>query len=103
MAAAWPPGAYKDGCRVAAADAGLWTAIFRDNRGPLLKALGTLQERLDAFKYALMTDDEAAISRWYGVMPRNVAISLMPRMFLPNWFRNPALDRSEPNVISKSK
>ena len=60
----WLPlaaGAYRDGTRVAAADTGIWTAIFRDNRGPLLKALGTLQERLDAFKYALMTDDEQAI------------------------------------------
>ena len=32
----------------------------------LLKALGTLQERLDAFKYALMTDDEEAIRQWWG-------------------------------------
>ena len=54
-------GAYRDGTRVAAADAGLWTAIFRDNRGPLLKAIGQMQERLDAFKFALMTDDEQAI------------------------------------------
>jgi prephenate dehydrogenase len=64
----WQPisaGAYRDGTRVAAADTWLWTAIFRDNRGPLLKALGTLQERLDALKYALMTDDEDAISRWW--------------------------------------
>jgi prephenate dehydrogenase len=64
----WQPisaGAYRDGTRVAAADTELWTAIFRDNRGPLLKALGHLQERLDAFKYALMTDDESAISRWW--------------------------------------
>jgi prephenate dehydrogenase len=64
----WLPlaaGAYRDGTRVAAADTALWTAIFRENRGPLLKALGTLQERLDAFKYALMTDDEAAIRRWW--------------------------------------
>jgi prephenate dehydrogenase len=58
-------GAYRDCTRVAAADTSLWTAIFRDNRGPLLKALGALQERLDAFKYALMTDDEDAISRWW--------------------------------------
>jgi prephenate dehydrogenase len=64
----WQPisaGAYRDGTRVAAGDTALWTAIFRDNRGPLLKALGTLQERLDALKYALMTDDEDAISRWW--------------------------------------
>jgi prephenate dehydrogenase len=58
-------GAYRDGTRVAAADAGLWTAIFRDNRGPLLKALGTLEERVAAFKYAVMTDDEDAIRQWW--------------------------------------
>jgi prephenate dehydrogenase len=65
----WLPlaaGAFRDGTRVAAADTALWTAIFRDNRGPILKALGTLQEKLDAFKYALMTDDEVAIRRWWG-------------------------------------
>jgi len=58
-------GAYRDGTRVAAADAGLWTAIFRDNRGPLLKALGALEERIAAFKYAVMTDDEDAIRQWW--------------------------------------
>jgi prephenate dehydrogenase len=58
-------GAFRDGTRVAAADSELWTAIFRDNRGPLLKALDTLQERVSAFKYALMTDDEEAIRRWW--------------------------------------
>ena len=37
----WLPlaaGAYRDGTRVAAADTGLWTAIFRDNRGPLAQS-----------------------------------------------------------------
>jgi prephenate dehydrogenase len=58
-------GAYRDGTRVAAADPDLWTAIFRDNRGPLLKALGTVQDRVSAFKYAVMTDDEEAIRRWW--------------------------------------
>jgi prephenate dehydrogenase len=58
-------GAFRDGTRVAGADTALWTAIFRDNRGPLLKALGTLQERVAAFKYAVMTDDEDAIRRWW--------------------------------------
>jgi prephenate dehydrogenase len=64
----WLPltaGAYRDGTRVAAADTELWTAIFRDNRGPLIKALGTLQEHLDAFKYALMNDDELALRSWW--------------------------------------
>jgi prephenate dehydrogenase len=71
--AEWLPlaaGAYRDGTRVAAADTGLWTAIFRDNRGPLLKALGTLQEYLDAFKYALMHDDEEALRSWWGQAQR---------------------------------
>ncbi len=58
-------GAFRDGTRVAAADTGLWTAIFRDNRGPILKALDSLQDRLADFKYALMTDDEEAIRRWW--------------------------------------
>ncbi len=66
--AEWLPlaaGAYRDGTRVAAADTELWAAIFRENRGPMLKALGTLQNCLDTFKYALMTDDEAAIRSWW--------------------------------------
>jgi prephenate dehydrogenase len=58
-------GAYRDGTRVAAADTELWAAIFRENRGPMLKALATLQNCLDTFKYALMTDDESAISSWW--------------------------------------
>ncbi len=64
----WLPlaaGAFRDGTRVAGADTALWTAIFRDNRGPLLKALDTLRDRLAAFQYALMTDDEDAIRRWW--------------------------------------
>jgi prephenate dehydrogenase len=66
--AEWLPlaaGAFRDGTRVAGSDTMLWTAIFRDNRGPLLKALGTFQDRLSAFKYAVMTDDEEAIRRWW--------------------------------------
>ncbi len=64
----WLPlaaGAFRDGTRVAAADTGLWTAIFRENRGSLLKALDSLQDRLAHFKYALMTDDEEAIRHWW--------------------------------------
>ena len=58
-------GAYRDGTRPPAADTGLWAAIFRDNRGPLLKALDSLRDRLVSFQYALMTDDEDAIRRWW--------------------------------------
>ncbi len=64
----WLPlaaGAYRDCTRVAGADPKLWTAIFRENRGPLLKALGSFIDRATAFKYALMTDDENAIASWW--------------------------------------
>jgi prephenate dehydrogenase len=73
LAAAVPPdwhplaaGAFRDVTRVAAADTELWTAIFRENRGPLMNAVGKLQDRLAALKYALMNDDEEAIRRWWS-------------------------------------
>ena len=65
----WHPlaaGAFRDGTRVAGADTELWTAIFRDNRGPLMNAVDKLQGRLSALKYALMTDDEESIRRWWS-------------------------------------
>ncbi len=51
--------------------------FFATTAGLLLKALGTVQECLDAFKYALMTDDEEAIRRG-GIRPRNDATSSTP-------------------------
>ncbi len=65
----WHPlaaGAFRDCTRVAGADTELWTAIFRENRGPLMNAVGKLQDRLAALKYALMNDDEEAIRRWWS-------------------------------------
>jgi prephenate dehydrogenase len=65
----WHPlaaGAFRDCTRVAAADTELWTAIFRDNRGPLMNAVGKLQDRLSSLKYALMNDDEESIRRWWS-------------------------------------
>jgi prephenate dehydrogenase len=44
----------------------MWTSIFRANRGPILKALGTMEEQIAAFKYAVMTDDEDAIRQWWN-------------------------------------
>ncbi len=87
----WLPlaaGAYRDGTRVAAADTGLWTAIFRENRGPLLKALDSLRERLAGFQYALMTDDEAAIRRWWDESRQRRALfeqlTDLPRSIAPS-------------------
>jgi len=64
----WLPlaaGAFRDCTRVAGADTDLWTAIFRENRGPLMTAVGKLQDRLATLKYALMNDDEESIRRWW--------------------------------------
>ncbi len=65
----WLPlaaGAFRDGSRVAGADTELWTAVFRENRGPLMTAIGSFQDRLATLKYALMNDDEDAIRRWWA-------------------------------------
>jgi prephenate dehydrogenase len=73
----WLPlaaGAFRDGTRVAGADTALWSAIFLENRGPLLKALDSLQERLSEFKYALMTDDSDAILKWWEVARQRRAL-----------------------------
>ncbi len=77
----WLPlaaGAYRDVTRVAAADTSLWTAIFRENRGPMLKALDSIRDRLASFQYALMTDDEEAIRRWWDEGRRRRASFEMP-------------------------
>ena len=58
-------GAYRDGTRVAASDAALWTGIFRENRMPVIEALGEFQDRLSHFKQALMADDPEAILAWW--------------------------------------
>lgn len=93
----WLPlaaGAYRDGTRVAAADTGLWTAIFRDNRGPLLKALDSLHERLASFQYALMTDDEDAIRRWWDEARRRR--TLFDELADPSTPATPTNERDEP-------
>ena len=58
-------GAYRDGTRVAAADPDLWTAIFLQNREPLIEALGALQGQLIGFKAALIARDADAIRAWW--------------------------------------
>jgi prephenate dehydrogenase len=72
LAAAVPPevlglaaGAYRDGTRVAAADAALWAAIFHENRGPLLHALDRFEEQLAACRMALESGDLAALRAWW--------------------------------------
>ena len=45
VARRWPPGPTATAPASPGPTPALWTAIFRENRGPLLKALGTLEER----------------------------------------------------------
>jgi len=72
LAASVPPellgmaaGAYRDGTRVAGADAGLWAAIFRENRGPVLDALREFESHLATFREALEADDGARLLAWW--------------------------------------
>jgi cyclohexadieny/prephenate dehydrogenase len=52
---------FRDTTRVAAGDPELWAAIFAQNRGAVLAALGRLTERLAAYRDALEHDDMHAV------------------------------------------
>ena len=74
LAASIPPelfrlaaGAYRDGTRVAGADASLWAGIFRENRGPLLEALADFEGQLARFRAALDAGSEADLVAWWEV------------------------------------
>ena len=58
-------GAYRDGTRVAGADAALWAGIFLDNRGPLLDALAAFETRTHAFRLALEAGDGDRLRDWW--------------------------------------
>jgi prephenate dehydrogenase len=58
-------GAYRDGTRVASSDAGLWTAIFLQNRDALLHALDTYQTQINDFRLLLTTRDADALREWW--------------------------------------
>jgi prephenate dehydrogenase len=64
-------GAYRDGTRVARADAALWSGIFRENRDQVLHALTRFQVELHAFRRALEADDDAAIQDWWNAARSN--------------------------------
>ena len=58
-------GAYRDATRVAASDADLWTAIFLQNRRPLLNALDRFDAELGRFRDALEAADGPAIRNYW--------------------------------------
>jgi prephenate dehydrogenase len=55
---------FRDTTRVAAGDPDLWAAIFAQNRGAVLAALGRLADRLAAYRDALEHDDTHALHQW---------------------------------------
>lgn len=78
LAASIPPellplaaGAYRDGTRVAEADAALWAAIFLENRGPLLEALDRFGARLAEFRARVEADDPAGLVDWWNAAREN--------------------------------
>jgi prephenate dehydrogenase len=58
-------GAFRDGTRVAGADAVLWAGIFLENRRPILGALDEFEARLAEFRSALQAGDLAALVAWW--------------------------------------
>ena len=72
LAAVVPPdlfplaaGAYRDGTRVAGAEADLWAGIFLDNRRPLLDALSSFEAEIKSFRVALEAGDSTALAAWW--------------------------------------
>ena len=59
-------GAFRDGTRVAASDASLWSDIFLANRVPLLDAIDEFDRRLGAFRAALLARDPDALVAWWN-------------------------------------
>jgi prephenate dehydrogenase len=53
---------FRDCTRIAAGDPSLWTAIFAQNRGPMLDALRRLTEHLAGFRQALEAGDWTALN-----------------------------------------
>jgi len=58
-------GAYRDGTRVASADAALWSGIFLENRSSVLNAIEEFGSRIDQFCQALRSGDEASLIAWW--------------------------------------
>ena len=63
----WLPysaGGFRDTTRIAGGDPGIWSAIFLDNRDPLLAALGQFANRLDSLRQLLEAGDGAGLHHW---------------------------------------
>ncbi|MFO0864936.1 MAG: prephenate dehydrogenase/arogenate dehydrogenase family protein [Gemmataceae bacterium] len=54
---------FRDTTRIAAGDAEVWSAIFRENRDAVLNALRIYESRLAEYRQALETNDTVALDR----------------------------------------
>jgi cyclohexadieny/prephenate dehydrogenase len=54
---------FRDTTRVAAGDPDLWSAIFAQNRGAVLAALGRLEQTLSDYRHAIEIDDMTTLRR----------------------------------------
>jgi prephenate dehydrogenase len=54
---------FRDTTRVAAGDPDLWAAIFAQNRGAVLGAIGQLEERLTDYRRAIEHNDMTTLRR----------------------------------------
>ena len=59
-------GAYRDGTRVADAEASLWAGIFLDNRRSVLEALSAFEQEVREFREALQTGDCERLTSWWN-------------------------------------
>jgi prephenate dehydrogenase len=57
-------GGWRDTTRVAAAGAGIWTPIFRENRKALLASLDLFSNNISTFRKLLEADDAAGLTAW---------------------------------------
>ncbi|HEU5116886.1 MAG TPA: prephenate dehydrogenase/arogenate dehydrogenase family protein [Isosphaeraceae bacterium] len=67
-------GGYRDGTRVAGADPDLWTAIYLDNRRPLMETLDRYLDRLASFRDALRDADAERIQQFSREARENRAV-----------------------------
>lgn len=62
MHAGYSAGSYRDVSRVARINAEMWTELFLDNKGPLVREIDDLVSNLMKFKYDIVNDDAEALT-----------------------------------------
>jgi prephenate dehydrogenase len=75
---------FRDTTRIAASDPDLWTAVFLENKGQLLDALGRYEAVLHEFQVALEKGDKQQLLKlWNESKRRRLSVSDKERPGLP--------------------